>query len=98
MTPQPPQGKIEGAKVNVMMAVKVLVQTLSAFEPGGVEFKAVMGAIRSLEKTFAEDQSKTEELMPAEIKNLMQGLSGPGAMPGGGPPGGPPGGAAPPPM
>lgn len=89
---------MEGAKVDVKMAVKVLVQTLAAFEPGTPEFKGIMGAVKSLEKAFgAEDDSKTQELMPAEIKQLLQGLSGPGAMPGG-PPGGPPGAGAPPPM
>lgn len=96
MTPQAPKGKAEGAKVDVKMAVKVLVQTLAAFDPGSPEFKAVMGAIKSLEKAFGEEGSKTEELMPAEIKLLLQGLSGPGQMPGGPSPGGPPGGAPPP--
>jgi len=92
MTPQPPNGKREGAKVDIKMAVKVLVQTLASFDPGSPEFKAVMGSIKSLEKVFGEEDSQTQELMPAEIKQLLQGLSGPGQMPGA-----PPGGAAPPP-
>lgn len=108
MTPQTPDGKIAGGKVTVMLAVKVLTQTLGAFEPGSPEFKAVMKAVTSLEKMFGQEAGKTEELMPADIKNLMQSLSGPGQMPAppvpGGmmpPPGGmppPPGGAMPPPM
>jgi len=98
MTPQSPQGKIAGGKVGVAMAVKVLTQQLGSFEPGTPEFKAVMGAIKSLEKIFGNDGGENEELMPAEIKQLMQGLAGPGQTPGGPPPGGPPGGGAPPPM
>lgn len=92
MTPQLPKGKQEGAKVDVKMAVKVLVQTLASFEPGGAEFKAVMASIKALEKVFGEEESQTQELMPAEIKQLLQGLAGPGQMPGA-----PPGGAMPPP-
>lgn len=96
MTPQSPEGKKAGAKVQIMTATKVLIQSLAAFEMGGKEFKAVMGAISTLEKAFGKDESDTKELMPAEMKNLIQGVSGPGQMGGGAPPpGGPPGGAPP---
>lgn len=98
MTPQTPNGKIEGGKVNLKLISTLATQTLASFETGTPEFKCTLDIIKSIEKLAGKQGEKSEELMPAEIKQMMQGLSGPGQMGGGAPPGGPPGGGAPPPM
>lgn len=77
------------------MAVKMLERCLPAFGSETDEGKAVLKAITALGKAFGKQQDETQELMPAEIKTLLAGLSGPGSA---GPPGGaPPGAGAPPP-
>lgn len=98
MTPQAPAGELAEAKMNVLMAVKVLERSLAAFGSTSKEGKAVLKSIKSLSTEFGADESQSEEMMPAELKQLLAGLSGPGQPPGGGgpPPGGPPGGGAPP--
>jgi hypothetical protein len=107
LTPQKAGGHAAGAKAAVMVAMKVMEQTLPQFGATTEEGKAVLTAIKSLAKAFGEEESKSKELMPAEIQQLLAGLAGPGAPsagmpgpkpPGAPPPGGPPPGGAPPPM
>lgn len=100
MTPQPPEGERESARLDVLMAVKMLEKSLAAFGSTTDDGKAVLKAIKGLSQAFGQQEGKTEELMPAEIKQLLAGLAGPGTPPGappGAPPGGPPGGGAAPP-
>jgi hypothetical protein len=99
-TPQAPGGMLEGAKLKVMTSIKTLEMALGTFGSTSEEGKAVMKAISALAKAFGKHEDESKELMPAEIKQLMAGLAGPGAPPGppaGGapPPGGPPPGAPP---
>lgn len=100
LTPQEPAGQKEGAKVKVLMAMKVLETALPEFGAASDEGKAVLSAIKGLASKFGQREEKTDELMPAEIKQLLQGVAGPGAAQGGPPPGAapgvPPGGAPPP--
>ena len=104
MTPQKAGGHTAGAKAAVMVAMKVLEQTLPAFGATTDEGKAVLAAIKAVAKAFGEQESKDKELMPAEIQQLLSGLAGPGTpnagQPGPPPPpqGAPPPGGAPPPM
>lgn len=93
MTPQHNAGEQEGAKPRVLMAQKLLENVLSKFPGGGKEHKAILKAITALAGGFGKDEDKTEELLPAEIKEVNQGLVGPGAVP---KPPAPPQGAAPP--
>jgi hypothetical protein len=86
MTPQKPAGQQEGAKVDCLMAVKMLEKALPAFGSAGEEGKAILKAISALGKAFGKEEGSTEELMPAEIKQMLQGLAGPGAPPKGAPP------------
>jgi len=98
MTPQQPKGDQEGAKVDVLMAIKMLEKALPKYgsgEPGG---KAILKAITALGKEFGKEEGQTEELMPAEIKALLQGVAGPGAPPKPPQPAAPPPGAAPQPQ
>lgn len=94
MTPQEPAGQKEGARVNVLMAVKILERALADFGATTEEGQAVLSAIKGLAKKFGATQDKSEELMPAEMGIIQQALAGPGQA--GGPPGAPPPGGAPP--
>jgi hypothetical protein len=95
LTPQQPVGEQAAAKVQILTAQKVLVQAMQAFDPGSSEFKGLMSAIKALTGAFGKDEEKQEELQPADVKNLLQTIAGPGQ--GGPPPGGPPGGPPAPP-
>lgn len=92
MTPQEPAGKKEGAKVDALMGIKMFEKAMQGF--GGSqtkEGKTILKILSIATKEFGQDEEKTEELMPAEIKQLIGGLAGPGQPPK------PPQGAAPPP-
>lgn len=102
MSPQNPEGQTAGARVQVLMAQKLLEQSLVAFGSGEPEGQAILKAISTLVKKFGKHEEKSEELMPSEAKQILKGIAGPGRPPGpppgagGPPPGGPPGGGAPP--
>ena len=102
MSPQKPEGDMAGARVQVLMAQKLLEQGLMKFGSGEKEGQAILKAITALVKAFGKHEEKSEELMPSEAKQILQGIAGPGQPPGpppgagGPPPGGPPGGGAPP--
>lgn len=91
MKPQVPKGSNEGAKADVMVATKVLMKAATTFGPMSQEGKAVLKAIMLLQKEFGQDDSATQEKMPAEIAQLLGALSGPGAPPPGAPQAPPPG-------
>ena len=99
LSPQPAAGDQEGAKVDCLMAQKILEKALSKFPGGGKEHKAVLQSISTLAKAFGKEEDKTAELMPAEIKQMLASLAGPGGSqkPPTPPPGAAPPGAAPPP-
>jgi hypothetical protein len=87
MTPQVPAGEQAEAKVQVLMALKVLTKALGTFGPTSAEGKALLSAIKSVAGKFGEDEESTEELQPAAIKAMLGGMAGPGQGPGGPPPG-----------
>jgi hypothetical protein len=97
MNPQKPAGAQEGARVDCLLAQKKLEQALAVFGGGSDEGKAILKAISALVGAFGKQEGDTEQLMPAEIKQMMQGLPGPGAPPPGMKPMGAagPGGGAP---
>jgi hypothetical protein len=100
MTPQAPKGDIEGAKVQVVTVLKVLEQALAKVGSSHELGAAILKAISALAKVVGKDQDESEELVPANIKAILQGVAGPGAPPkppqGGPPQGAPPRGAPPP--
>lgn len=83
MTPQTPEGAQEGSKVNVLMATKILERAIAAFGVTSKEGKAIMTALKALGAAFGEQEENTQELMPAEIRQMMQTLAGPGQAPAG---------------
>lgn len=85
-TPEPPAGLREAAKVDVMLAVKVLERALPAFGFDTTEGKAILDTLKKFSKVFGASEASTQELMPAEIQTLLQQLpqgagGGPGAAP-----------------
>lgn len=85
-TPEAPEGLREAAKVDVMLAVKVLERALPAFGFDTKEGKAILNSLKSFSKVFGTSEQSTQELMPAEIQSLMQTMpqgagGGPGAAP-----------------
>lgn len=100
MTPQAPEGLREAAKIDVMLATKVLERALPAFGFDTKEGSAILNALRSFSKVFGKSQSESQDLMPAEIQNLLSQMpQGAGGAPSGAPPPMPQGaGAAPPPF
>ena len=102
-TPQPAHGDKQNAMVNVNLAMDLLEQTLPSLGSESEEGQAVLKALSGLSSRFAQTRAKTQELVPAELAQLMQSLpqmggmspeakamGHPGGMPGGG--GGMPGG------
>ena len=98
-TPEPPEGLRAAAKVDVMLAVKVLERALPAFGFDTKEGKVILNTLRSFSKIFGSSESQTEELMPAELQSLMQQMpqgAGGGPTPAAPPTATPPGGMTPP--
>jgi hypothetical protein len=102
-TPEPKEGLRQAAMINVQLAIDLLTQSLPALGGTSEEGGAVLNAVKSLTKKFGKTESKTKELIPAEIMQLMKNLPQAGggspaakAMMGGAP-ALPPGGPVPPP-
>lgn len=91
MTPQQPHGQQEGSRVEVLLATKMLERALPSFGIASNEGKAILTALKGLAKVFGESEQTTQELMPAELRQMMAAAAGPGT------PGGPPQQAATPP-
>lgn len=97
-TPQAPEGLREAAKVDVMLATKVLERALPAFGFDTREGKAILNTLKSFSKIFGSTEQSTQELMPAEIQNLLSQMpQGAGGAPGGQPMPMPPGAGTTPP-
>ena len=89
-SPQPNHGERQNAMVNVNLAMDLLEQTPPALGSESPEGQAVLQCLSGLSKKFGHSRAKTQELVPAELMQLMQSLphtSGAPGMPqpGGGP-------------
>ena len=73
-TPEPQEGNMEQARLNVMMALDMLQAALQEFGMGSEEADALQEAISEITEKFGQRESSTRELMPAEIMNLVQTL------------------------
>lgn len=85
MSPQQPHGQQEGSRIDVLLATKMLERALPSFGIASPEGKAILTALKGLGKIFGESEQKTDELMPAELRQMMAAAAGPGT-PGGAPP------------
>jgi len=73
-TPEPQEGYMEQARLNVMMALDMLQNALQEFGMESEEGMALQKVVGDLTSKFGERESSTRELMPAEIMNLIQTL------------------------
>jgi hypothetical protein len=90
-TPQPAAGMKEQALVQVRLATKILEKSLPAFGYETEEGKAILDILQKCAKAFGKTEDKQDELMPAELKQVMQSIAGgpkppSGAQGAGGPP------------
>jgi hypothetical protein len=73
-TPEPQEGNMEQARLNVMMALDMLQNALQEFGMESEEGMALQKVVGDITSQFGERESSTRELMPAEIMNLIQTL------------------------
>lgn len=94
MAPQAPEGEQMSAMIQISMAMDMIGKSMPAFSDDSKEGEAMMKALESLERAFGEKDDKAKELVPAELRMLMQTLGQrtpeQQAMAGGGPAGAPP--------
>ena len=81
-TPGPKEGMKQAAMVNISMVFQLLEQSLPAFGSQSEEGKAVLKALSGLTSQFGKDRQKSDQLIPAELMQLVQSIPGMG---GGGP-------------
>ena len=79
-TPQPAQGEKQSAMVNVSIAMDLLEQTLPALGSESEEGRTVLQCLAGLSKKFGHTRSKSQELVPAELMQMMQSLPQAGGM------------------
>ena len=73
-TPEPKMGNREAAMINISMAMDLLEQSLPALGSESPEGQKVLGAIRGMSSVIGPKKSKTNELQPAEIMQMLQTL------------------------
>jgi hypothetical protein len=73
-TPEPQEGNMEQARLNVMMALDMLQNALQEFGMESEEGMALQKVVGDITNQFGQRESSTRELMPAEIMNLIQTL------------------------
>ena len=73
-TPEPKMGNREAAMINLAMAMDLLEQSLPALGSETPEGQKILGAIRTMTSVIGPKKSKTNELQPAEIMQMLQTL------------------------
>lgn len=79
-TPQPAEGEKQNAMVNVNLAMDLLEQTLPNLGSESEEGQVVVQVLSVLGKKFGHTKQKSQELIPAELMQLMQSLPQAGGM------------------
>jgi hypothetical protein len=73
-TPEPKMGNREASMINISMAMDLLEQALPALGSESEEGQKLLGAVRSLTGIIGAKKSKTNELQPTEIMQMLQNL------------------------
>jgi hypothetical protein len=73
-TPEPKMGNREAAMINLSMAQDLIEQALPAIGSDSEEGRAAIAAISAINKVIGAKKSKTSELQPAEILQMLQNL------------------------
>lgn len=79
-TPQPAAGEKQNAMVNVTIAMDLLEQVLPALGSESEEGQTILGVLSKLSSKFGHTRAKSQELVPAELMQLMQSLPQAGGM------------------
>jgi len=73
-TPEPKMGNREAAMINLSMAQDLLEQALPAVGSDSEEGRSILNAISVINKVIGPKKSKTNELQPTEIMQMLQTL------------------------
>ena len=73
-TPEPKMGNREAAMINLSMAQDLLEQALPAVGSDSDEGRSILNAIGTINKVIGPKKSKTNELQPTEIMQMLQTL------------------------
>lgn len=79
-TPQPKAGVTQAALVNMAAVFKLLEQSLPAFGSQTEQGKCVIDVLGKLGKCFGETRQRADELIPAELNQLIKNAPGQGPM------------------
>jgi hypothetical protein len=73
-TPEPKAGEQEKARLNIMLALDMLQQSIGMFPEKSKEAKTLEEVVRSITMSFGEREADTRQLIPAEILQMIQTL------------------------
>ena len=73
-TPEPKMGNREASMINLSMAQDLLEQALPAVGSDSDEGRQILAAINTLNRVIGPKKSKTNELQPTEIMQMLQTL------------------------
>jgi len=73
-TPEPKAGEQEKARLNIMLALDMLQQSIGMFPEKSKEAKTLEDVVRSITMSFGEREADTRQLIPAEILQMIQTL------------------------
>lgn len=79
-TPQNPEGEKQNAMINVNLAMDLLEQALPNLGAESEEGQTIVQVLSTMGKKFGHTKSKSQELIPAELMQLMQSLPQQGGM------------------
>ena len=74
LTPQAPEGEQMSAMIQISMAMDMIGKAMPAFDEKSKEGEAMIDALAKLGRAFGEKEDKARELVPAELRMLMQTL------------------------
>lgn len=73
-TPEPQEGNMEQARLNVMMGLDMLQEALKIFGSESKEGSLLAKVVGDLTTEFGEREAETRQLIPAEIMQLISTL------------------------
>ena len=72
--PAPAEGDKQNAMINIGMAMDLLEHSLPSLGSESEEGSLVVDVLRSLGKKFGTQRTKSQDLIPAELMQLMSAL------------------------
>lgn len=81
LTPQKPEGDFSSARLDALFAMKLLDRAIAKVGSKSDDGEAMLRARATLTRRFGEQEEETDEFSKAELKRLVEHLSGPGEPP-----------------